>query len=61
MAKIITCYVPLSEMFGYTTELRSASQGRATSSMEFHHYDEVPSNLALKIREERGFSLPDDE
>ncbi len=61
MAKIITCYVPLSEMFGYTTELRSASQGRATSSMEFDHYEEVPSNIATKIREERGFSLPDDE
>ena len=61
MAKIITCFVPLSEMFGYTTELRSASQGRATSSMEFDHYSEVPSGLALKIREERGFKLPDDE
>ncbi len=61
LAKIITCYVPLSEMFGYTTELRSASQGRATSSMEFDHYDEVPSNIATKIREERGFSIPEDE
>lgn len=61
MAKIITCYVPLSEMFGYTTELRSASQGRATSSMEFDHYQEVPSNLAIKIREERGFSLKDED
>lgn len=60
-AKIITAYVPLSEMFGYATELRSASQGRATYSMEFHHYDEVPANLALKIREERGFKLDDDE
>ena len=61
MAKIITCYVPLSEMFGYTTELRSASQGRATSSMEFDHYEEVPTNVATKIREERGFKLEDDE
>ncbi|MCH8518533.1 elongation factor G [Candidatus Gracilibacteria bacterium] len=61
MAKIITCYVPLSEMFGYTTELRSASQGRATSSMEFDHYAEVPTNVALKVREERGFKLDDDE
>ena len=61
MAKIITCYVPLSEMFGYTTELRSASQGRATSSMEFDHYNEVPTAIATKIREERGFTLPDDE
>jgi elongation factor G len=60
-AKIIQCYVPLSEMFGYATELRSASQGRATYGMEFDHYDEVPSNIATKIREERGFQLPEDE
>jgi len=60
-AKIIACYVPLSEMFGYSTELRSASQGRATYGMEFDHYEEVPTNVATKIREERGFSLPDDE
>lgn len=60
-AKIIQCFVPLSEMFGYATELRSASQGRATYAMEFHHYDEVPTNLATQIREERGFSLPEDE
>lgn len=60
-AKIITAYVPLSEMFGYSTELRSASQWRANYAMEFHHYDEVPTNLALKIREERGFKLEDDE
>ena len=60
-AKIITCYVPLAEMFGYSTELRSASQGRATYAMEFDHYEEVPTNLATTIREERGFKLPDDE
>ncbi len=60
-AKIINCYVPLSEMFGYATELRSASQGRANYGMEFHHYEEVPSNIAAKIREERGFTLDDDE
>ncbi|MDD5769338.1 MAG: elongation factor G [Candidatus Gracilibacteria bacterium] len=60
-AKIITAYIPLSEMFGYATELRSASQGRATYAMEFHHYDEVPANLAMKIREERGFKLEEDE
>jgi len=61
LAKIIQCYVPLSEMFGYSTELRSASQGRATYAMEFHHYDEVPSNIATSIREDRGFSIPEDE
>jgi len=60
-AKIINCYVPLSEMFGYSTELRSASQGRATYAMEFDHYEEVPTNVAIKIREERGFKLADDE
>jgi len=60
-AKIINCFVPLSEMFGYATELRSASQGRATYTMEFDHYEDVPTNLAMKIREERGFKLDDDE
>lgn len=61
LAKVITAYIPLSEMFGYTTELRSASQWRATYSMEFHHYEEVPGNLATKIREERWFKLEEDE
>lgn len=61
MAKIITAYVPLSEMFGYATQLRSASQGRATYAMEFDHYEEVPSNVATKVRESRGFKLPDEE
>ena len=60
-AKIIQCYVPLSEMFGYSTELRSASQGRATYAMEFDHYEDVPTNIATKIREERGFKLPDED
>lgn len=60
-AKIVNALVPLSEMFGYMTDLRSASQWRATYTMEFDHYDEVPSNVATKIREERGFKLPDDE
>lgn len=60
-AKIVTALVPLSEMFGYMTDLRSASQGRATYAMEFDHYEEVPANVATKIREERGFKLPDDE
>ena len=60
-AKIVTAYVPLSEMFGYMTDLRSASQWRATYAMEFDHYEEVPTNVATTIREERGFVLPDDE
>ncbi len=61
LAKVITAYIPLSEMFGYSTELRSASQWRATYAMEFHHYDEVPANVATKIREERGFKLEEDD
>ena len=60
-AKIVTAFVPLSEMFGYMTELRSASQGRATYAMEFDHYDEVPTNVATQIREDRGFKLPDED
>jgi elongation factor G len=60
-AKIVTAFVPLSEMFGYMTELRSASQGRATYAMEFDHYDEVPANVAIQIREDRGFKLPDED
>jgi elongation factor G len=60
-AKIITAYVPLSEMFGYATELRSASQWRATYTMEFHHYDEVPMNVATKIREERWFKTEEED
>jgi len=60
-AKIITAFVPLSEMFGYATDLRSASQWRATYAMEFDHYEEVPTNLAMKIREDRWFKLDDDE
>jgi elongation factor G len=54
MAKVIHAYVPLSEMFGYATDLRSMSQGRASSSMEFERYEKVPSNIAEKIVAERG-------
>lgn len=54
MAKFINAYVPLSEMFGYATDLRSMSQGRAAYAMEFEKYDKVPSNVAEKIKEERG-------
>jgi len=48
-SKIITAYVPLVEMFGYATSLRSVSQGRATSSMQFMYYDKVPDNIAKEI------------
>ncbi|MBR7784289.1 hypothetical protein, partial [Undibacterium luofuense] len=43
--KIIKAEVPLSEMFGYSTSLRSATQGRATYTMEFKHYSEAPKNV----------------
>jgi elongation factor G len=48
-AQIITARVPLSEMFGYATSMRSMTQGRATYSMQFHSYDEVPKSLADEI------------
>ncbi|MFA5854814.1 MAG: elongation factor G [Candidatus Gracilibacteria bacterium] len=54
MAKIINCTVPLSEMFGYATDLRSMTQGRASYNMEFSHYAEVPANVAAKIKADRG-------
>jgi len=48
-AKVIDAFVPLAEMFGYTTTLRSTTQGRASNSMEFDHYEEVPRNVAEEI------------
>lgn len=53
-AKIVEALVPLSEMFGYATDIRSKSQGRATYSMEFKKYEEVPANIAKAIIAERG-------
>ncbi|HSW98633.1 MAG TPA: elongation factor G [Candidatus Saccharimonadales bacterium] len=47
--KEITAFVPLGEMFGYTTNLRSMTQGRASSSMELDHYEDVPPNVATAI------------
>jgi elongation factor G len=48
-AQVVKAYVPLANMFGYTTELRSATQGRATSSMEFAFYQPLPDHLAQEI------------
>jgi elongation factor G len=48
-AKVIKANVPLSEMFGYVTTLRTLSSGRATSSMEFSHYSQCPSNISEKV------------
>ena len=53
-AKIINAKVPLSEMFGYATDLRSKSQGRATYSMEFEEYAQAPASVQKAIQEERG-------
>ena len=47
--KIVKAEVPLAEMFGYSTALRSATQGRATYTMEFKHYSEAPKNVAEAI------------
>jgi elongation factor G len=48
-AQVITCFVPLAEMFGYATDLRSMTQGRATYTMQFSHYEQVPANIAEQI------------
>jgi elongation factor G len=52
-AKVVRGYVPLSEMFGYVGDLRSMSQGRATYTMQFDRYEEVPPNIAEKVVEGR--------
>jgi elongation factor G len=54
MAKVITAMVPLAEMFGYTTDLRSSTQGRAASSMELAQYEEVPPNVAEAVIAKRN-------
>jgi len=53
-ALAVAAHVPLSEMFGYATDVRSMTQGRATYTMQFDSYEEVPPNIAEKIVEERG-------
>ena len=53
-AKLITAFAPLANLFGYTSDLRSMSQGRAASSMELAHYEEVPPNGAQAIIEQRN-------
>ena len=52
-AQVVNAFVPLSEMFGYSTELRSTTQGRATYTMIFDHYEQVPASVAKKIAEGR--------
>jgi elongation factor G len=48
-AQVVTAYVPLAEMFGYATDLRSTTQGRATYTMQFERYEEVPANIVEKV------------
>ncbi len=60
-ARIIKAFVPLAEQFGYVTVLRTLSSGRATSTMSFDHYSEVPANLAKDIIEKSGYRVSDDE
>lgn len=55
-AKVVDAFVPLSEMFGYATTIRSMSQGRASYTMEFDHYEEVPTHVAAPIVAARGKS-----
>ncbi|SHF82911.1 elongation factor G [Caldanaerobius fijiensis DSM 17918] len=52
-AQVIRAYVPLAEMFGYATDLRSRTQGRGTYTMQFDHYEEVPKNIADQILKDR--------
>ncbi len=58
-ARIIKALVPLAEQSGYVTVLRTLSSGRATSSMEFSHYDEVPTSIAKEVVESHGRSFID--
>jgi elongation factor G len=48
-AQVIRANIPLSEMFGYATDLRSRTQGRGTFTMQFSHYSEVPGSVAEKV------------
>jgi elongation factor G len=52
-AQVVEAYVPLSEMFGYATRLRSLTQGRAVYTMQFDHYEQLPQSIAAEIMEKR--------
>lgn len=58
---VVNAKVPLSEMFGYSTDLRSSTQGRASYSMHFASYERVPNNVADKIIAERTGKMSKDE
>ena len=53
-AQVITAYIPLANMFGYISDLRSMTQGRGIYSMEFHHYQEVPRSVQEEIVKKRS-------
>jgi elongation factor G len=53
-AQVVRAIVPLAEMFGYATDIRSMSQGRATFHMEFDHYEEVPQSIASELIDSQG-------
>jgi elongation factor G len=54
--QVVRAFVPLAQMFGYVTDLRSMTQGRATSSMEFSHYAEVPAAIASELAQKSKVS-----
>ena len=60
-ARIVKAYVPLAEQFGYVTILRTISSGRATSTMSFDQYAEVPAGLAKEVIEKSGYKNTDDD
>ncbi len=60
-ARIVRAFVPLAEQFGYVTVLRTLSSGRATSTMTFDHYSEVPAAMAKDIIEKSGFKSTDED
>ncbi|MBR0175193.1 MAG: elongation factor G [Bacteroidales bacterium] len=57
-ARIIKAFVPLAEQFGYVTVLRTLSSGRASSTMSFDHYEQVPAQMAKDIVEKSGYKMP---
>ena len=61
LAKFVKAKIPLAEMFGYATELRSMTQGRASYTMEFAEYSKVPKAVEAKIVTERGGVMQDED
>jgi len=53
-ARVVSAEVPLSEMFGYATDVRSSTQGRASYTMQFKHYEDVPASIANALTAKAG-------